>query len=93
MLFLCHISRFKDTIYFWLSEQSEKVAEFFLQKPEIVFADCGGDAAVGEIGGYLRDHFGIFDGYGEVLLLDGFPIDAAELINLVDEPFYGVLIE
>jgi hypothetical protein len=25
--------------------------------------------------------------------IDGFPIDAAELINLVDEPFYGVLIE
>jgi len=31
------------------------------------------------------NHFGVFDGYGQVLLADGFPVHAAELIHLVDE--------
>lgn len=33
----------------------------------------------------LSDHLGVFDGNRQSLLLDRFPIDAAELIDLVDQ--------
>ena len=33
----------------------------------------------------FREHFGVFDRDRKVLLPDGFPVDAAELIDLFDE--------
>ena len=33
----------------------------------------------------LSDHLGVFDGNRQSLLLDRFPIDAAELIDLIDQ--------
>lgn len=55
----------------------------YLQKPHICLAECW-EFPVVEIGYHLRDHFGIGYGDGEVLLLDGFPVHAAELIDLFE---------
>ena len=48
------------------------------------------DAGSVEVRGDFSDHFWVFDGNREVLLLDGFPVDAAELVDLVDEVADGV---
>ena len=48
------------------------------------------DAGSIEVRGDFSDHFGVFDGNREVLLLDGFPVYAAELVDLVDEVADGV---
>ena len=55
-----------------------------LQKPQIILPEIGQGVGA-EVGVDFCDHFGVFDGDREVLLGDGFPVHAAELINLVDE--------
>ena len=64
-----------------------------LQEPEVVAADGGGNDSAGEVRSDAGDHFGVFDGDREVLLLDGFPVDAAELIDLVYKVLDGVLVQ
>lgn len=60
-----------------------------LQEPEAAF-ELRRDAGSIEVRGDFSDHFGVFDGNREVLLLDGFPVYAAELVDLVDEVADGV---
>ena len=55
-----------------------------LQKPQIVLTKVG-DFSSGEVWVHFGDHFGVFECYREVGLSDGFPIHAAELIDLIDE--------
>ena len=55
-----------------------------LQEPEVGFAE-GGEFFLPEVRYNLRDHFRILDGDGEVLLLDGFPVHTAELIDLIQQ--------
>lgn len=44
-----------------------------------------GHPAAGEMRDDFREHLGVFDRDRKVLLPDGFPVDAAELIDLFDE--------
>ena len=44
-----------------------------------------GHPTAGEMRDDFREHLGVFDRDRKVLLPDGFPVDAAELIDLFDE--------
>ena len=58
-----------------------------LQEPKVVFAE-GWEFGTGEVRNNFGNHFRVFDSYGQVLLLDGFPINAAEFINLIQKCFH-----
>ena len=53
-----------------------------LQEPEVCFAESG-EFFFAEVRNYLCDHLRVFDGDGQILLLNRLPIHPAELVDLV----------
>jgi hypothetical protein len=62
-----------------------------LQKPKVFRVNVVNTRAV-EVRHHLGNHFGVFDCYRQILLFDGLPINAAELIYLVYEVVDGLRV-